>query len=247
MRVPSDRPKTLSDSSVGYYHPIDGKWEFKEPVRISGQRPVDVSIPQLMEQYQRRCSDLLVDRLAHNLSVSREALGMLKVGLRDSFTWAFPMRNSRNDVVGIRLRTDSGKKFAETGSHQGLFIPQCDSHQDLMFTPEGPTNTAAALTLGLYAVGRPSSNSGVWELVDFIKRRGVKRVVVIADTDEDKQRPNGDHYNPGFDGAASLMEQMPVMSCMIALPAKDVRKYVQSGGTGELVHALVKQAVWRRP
>lgn len=237
----------MSDGSVGYLHPLNGNWDFHEAPRKSESRVAPAAIPKLMDNFRRNASAEHINWLSTNLHVSPESLNMLAVGRRDPYTWAFPMRNSRNAVVGIRLRTNDGKKFAVTGSHQGLFIPQTIVNVDLVFLPEGPTNTAAALSIGLYAIGRPSNSSGVWDIIDFIKINRVKRVVVIADTDDDRERPDGSHYNPGFDGGKSLLEQMPVPACMIALPAKDVRKYVQSGGTGELVHCLVNQALWRKP
>lgn len=235
----------MADGSTGYLHSLDGEWKAPEPVRKS-ERKVDLSIPVLMERYQRNATPPAIEEHAEELGVHPASLRLLGIGRRDTNTWAFPMRDSRNYVVGIRLRTNCGKKFAETGSHQGLFLPQMDAAHTA-FLPEGPTDTAAALTLGLYAIGRPSSNGGIFELVEAIKRRPIKQVVIIADNDEDKERPDGSHYNPGFDGAVKLMEHMPVRSCILALPAKDVRKFLIAGGTSELVEALLTQVIWTNP
>ena len=246
MRVQSNRPKTLADSSTGWLHPLKGDWVFKPPARKSERLRPTESITELMRIYQKQMTPYSLKVLANSLSVSEDSLDLLSVGKRDDHTWAFPMRNYNNEVVGIRLRTDTAKKFAEEGSRNALFIPQCKS-EELVFLPEGPTNTAAALSIGLYAIGRPSNSAGAAEIACFIKKHHITRAVVIADTDNDKERDDGSSFNPGFDGAQSLQKQLPVWSCLIALPAKDVRKFVQSGGTGELVHALVSQAVWKKP
>lgn len=253
MRVRSEREKTLSDGTPGYLHPLNGSYDFRpEPKKREMPRP-DVAIPVLMQQYQRAALPEHINALAHKLGVTSYSLKVLGIGNRDRNTWAFPMRNAANDVVGIRLRTDSGLKFAVTGSHQGLFIPQVESifessaAPDTVFLPEGPTDTAAALTLGLYAIGRPSSNGGIYELVAAIKRRRFRRAVIIADNDEDKERKDGSHFNPGFDGAATLRDHMPIPCTVLALPAKDIRKYVEAGGTSELIETLLNQAMWSKP
>lgn len=253
MRVRSEREKTLSDGTPGYLHPLNGSYDFRpEPKKPQSQQP-DVAIPSLMERYQRCVMTEDINRLAHKLGVTAYSLRALGAGIRDKNTWAFPMRNAANEIVGIRLRTDSGLKFAVTGSHQGLFIPQVESifsspaSPDTVFLPEGPTDTAAALTLGLYAIGRPSANGGIYELVAAIKRRRFKRAVIIADNDEDKERDDGSHFNPGFDGATTLMAHMPIPCTVLALPAKDIRKYVVSGGTSELIESLLNQSMWSKP
>lgn len=254
MRVVSERTKTLSDGTPAYLHPIDSKFNFRPEPRVPEVHRKNIPIATLMDRYQRCAMPEDINRLAHKLGVTAYSLKSMGVGLRDRNTWAFPMRNAANDIIGIRLRTDSGLKFCEPGSHNGLFIPQVESifgtaaSPHTVFLPEGPTDTAAALTLGLYAIGRPSSNGGIYELVAAIKRRRFKRAVIIADNDDDKKRPNSEHhFNPGFDGAKTLMEHLPVPSCVLPLPSKDIRKYVETGGTIELVEALISQAIWSKP
>src|SRR6185295_4140079 len=93
---------------------------------------------------------------AATLGVKSEALEALGCAWAEPYrAWAFPMRNGDRNVIGIRLRNDAGHKWAVKGSKQGLFSPSYPASQT-GFICEGPTDTAAALSIGLWAIGRPS-------------------------------------------------------------------------------------------
>jgi len=253
MRVVSTKQKVLSDSSVAYVHQLNGEWKGEAPAHKKVERAVCKDIAATMAGYCRRTDHLDLEWLARNLGVTVDSLVSLKAGRRDKYTWAFPMRNSRNEIVGIRLRTNLGKKFAERGSHQGLFIPQAvTTHTEsylspILFLPEGPTNTAAALSIGLFAVGRPSNGAGGTDIIDFIRRNKFRKVVIFADTDPDHERPDGTHFNPGMDGAERLLGMMEVTACILPLVTKDVRSFVQNGGTAAMIEDSLKSTVWRKP
>jgi hypothetical protein len=68
------------------------------------------------------------------------------------------MCDGYGEVVGIRLRNERGK-FAVRGSRQGVFVAGVPA-QKTLFVCEGPTDTAAAVDLGLFAVGRPNCCCG---------------------------------------------------------------------------------------
>lgn len=170
---------------------------------------------------------------ADELGVLRETLTDLCMVRTNNSTWAFPMRDHLRRMIGIRLRDDNGKKFAVKGSKQGLFIPQ-STPQATLFVTEGPTDCAALLSMGLYAVGKPAAMANPDEIVKFIHRWRIRRVVVIADNDR-----------AGLSGAQKLVDVCPVPCCELVLPAKDAREFYRNGGTKEMIENLLKNSVWR--
>lgn len=176
-----------------------------------------------------------LNEFAENIGVLPESLSDLCMVRADNCTWAFPMRDHQRRMIGIRLRDDNGKKFAVKGSKQGLFIPQ-STPQPTMFVTEGPTDCAAMLSMGLYAVGKPAAMANPDEIVKFISRWRVRRVVVIADNDR-----------AGLSGAQKLVDVCPVPCCELVLPAKDAREFYRNGGTKEMIENLLKNSVWRTP
>jgi hypothetical protein len=58
------------------------------------------------------------------------------------------MNDGKRSVIGIRLRNDLGRKWAVTGSRQGLFLPGPHPGQTVLIV-EGPTDAAAAVDLGV--------------------------------------------------------------------------------------------------
>lgn len=146
--------------------------------------------------------------------------------------WAFPMCNSSGKPVGIRLRTDEGRKFAVKGSRQGIFMSQ-DHPGHTAFICEGPTDTAAALSIGCYALGRPSCSGGLDEIRIALQDKGVHRMVVVSDND-----------SPGIKGAERLVSMVHMPSCIFTPPAKDMREFVRNGGTMEVIEQCLKCVVW---
>jgi hypothetical protein len=153
------------------------------------------------------------------------------------------MRDAFGKIIGIRLRGTDGRKWSVTGSKQGLFIPRM-ALQPTVWVCEGPTDAAALCTLGLFAVGRPSCSGGSFILKDLMHRIGTRKMVVIADNDHDKFSGDGRRFNPGMDGAQSLVRQIPIESCIITLPTKDIRDFVKHGGTAADVEDIVKNVIW---
>jgi DNA primase len=143
------------------------------------------------------------------------------------------MRDGAGSIVGIRLRADDGRKWAVKGSHQGIFIPSVQA-QPIVYVTEGPTDTAAALTIGLYAIGRPSCNSGGQELKTACKRLGIRKAVLVADNDE-----------PGIKGASKIASELGLPTCIYVPPAKDLREFVKLGGTKIMIESELKNTVWK--
>jgi DNA primase len=159
----------------------------------------------------------------------------------------FPMKDGYANIIGIRLRTLTGKKFSVPGSKNGIFFPvnvRGDGKEKL-FICEGPTDCAALLDMGLPAIGRASCGTGYKYIKEVIEHFN-RQVVIFADKDPAKYAPDGRKFFPGYDGALKLARSIKpfVRSvCMIKPPkVKDVRKWYQAGATREAVMHLVKNA-----
>ena len=148
--------------------------------------------------------------------------------------WAFPMCDGYGNVVGIRLRNERGK-FAVRGSKQGIFLANVPA-QKTLFVCEGPTDTAAAVELGLFPVGRPNCCCGGAEIKIYARRHAVSRVVVISDNDK-----------PGLDGAHKVGAELKLPFAVYVPPAKDLREFVRLGGTRAMIENTLKGIVWQRP
>lgn len=183
-------------------------------------------------------NDVDIVKCAALLGVSEQSLSDLGASWAwPHGAWAFPMRSGAGDVVGIRLRADNGRKWAVTGSRQGLFLPVAwPESSQVALVCEGPTDTAAALSVGFKAIGRPSCLGCEQIVTDTCKRLNIRRIVIVADND-----------GPGRDGAKKLADFMKIPNKTIVPPAKDLREWVRSGATFDLVNCVINQKLWRMP
>lgn len=246
MRVASAKPITMKGGEEGWLHPV-GPNHVPRPVRRERGTTI-INVKSMLERWAENFEPEL-DMLALELGVSATSLSQLEC-VRTHYsadTYAFPMKDGTGGYVGIRIRNSRGDKWAETGSHAGLFIPDAEP-QATVWILEGPTDTAAALTLGLYAVGRPSCSGGVDHLKTLMPRIKAKRAVIVADCDQDKHTEDGQlKVNPGARGAQTLAEHLTIPSAVMMLPCKDMRQFVQNGGTKEMLESQLGQLVWRKP
>jgi DNA primase len=144
-------------------------------------------------------------------------------------------------VVGIRLRTPGGAKFAVKGGAEGLFIPDRPPGPGPLLIAEGPTDVAALLDLGFDDVaGRPSCTGGVRHLVALVRSRRARDVVIVADADEAGRR--------GADNLVSVLLRYARAVRVIVPPggAKDVRAFLRAEGTRADLDAEIDAALVRR-
>lgn len=227
MRIQGGKPA----KNGGWIYPIG---DAPKPVKRQ-REPESVETKDLAGMLAGWRADGL-SAFAATLGIEASSLDALRcVWAPEYRAWAFPMRNGFGNVIGIRLRNDAGRKWAVKGSKQGLFV-SCSPAPQTAFVCEGPTDTAAALTLGLWAVGRPSCLGGNEHLKVLLKRRGVKEAVLLADNDA-----------PGINGAKRLAEGIGIRSALLVLPAKDVRAFVQAGGTRQMIETQLHDTIWKQP
>ncbi len=229
MRAPNTHPT----KNGGYWYP-DGE---HRPTFIPKPPPEEPKIDAgaLMAEWRSQTDPADITMLASNLSISRYSLLNIGVAWAARYNaFAFPMFSGTGDCVGIRLRLRDGRKLSVKGGREGLFMPH--GSRPTCYVVEGATDVCAALTIGLFSIGRPSCRGGVAHLQVTINRLGIQRVVIIGDNDQ-----------PGIDGAKALAAELQVPVASMLLPTKDLREYVRMGGTLDLLKSLEKQLVWRQP
>jgi len=236
MRVESKLPFALKDGSVGYIHragehrvkPIEVKREVRRPTE---------DIQTLYYDALKDTQPAWQEALARKLGVTFTSIKAIGAAWsKKNQAWMFPMRDGHKQLVGIRLRSMTGEKWAVTGSKNALFIPEDDYKGSTLFLFEGPTDTCSGVSLGLRCIGRPSCSAGLFDITTFVKREAVREVVVVADNDK-----------PGLDGAEVLKRHLPVKSVTMTLPVKDMREFLKTGGSGTLLESMVKSMVWTMP
>ncbi|NND96532.1 MAG: hypothetical protein HKN47_04285 [Pirellulaceae bacterium] len=178
---------------------------------------------RLTADAMRRISSRQFQTLSEQLGVSVDSLRSLCVGYSaDHGATTWPMRDANGRVIGIRLRSDDGrKKWSVTGSHAGLFISRSDRPRgDAVYIVEGASDMCAAIDLGLPSIGRPSCRGLSLETCDYMSRVGYRCATVIADNDP-----------PGRAGARDLARDLSIhgFDAQVAVPpngTNDLRQYV---------------------
>jgi hypothetical protein len=163
--------------------------------------------------------------VARSLGVSEESLQRLEVGMGRTGEYAtFPMRDAQLEYKGIRYRFSNGKKRSLKGGSEGLFIPNNLGACRVLYIVEGPTDTAALLTMGLDAIGKPNCNGGTKFIVYFLATRPHTKVVIVSDNDA----PDRQGRHAGQDGARKLAAVLRerVLATIMPRAHKDVREYL---------------------
>jgi len=242
MRVTSDRPFSMSSGEIGYIHKLTEAIKWIKPFNPKPKpKPVTIDCAQLFKVAHSRTTEAMIAKLSKDLGVSEESLskdnGICAAWFEQSNAWGFPMHDGGYNMIGIRLRcSTTGRKWAVTGSRNGLFYSFKEPDERLVVC-EGPTDCAAALSCGMFAVGRASCSSGVNEIKWFLEsNRNIKEVVIISDNDA-----------PGIKGALDLQKAIRIKSCVVTLPCKDMREFRKSGGDKVLLSSIVKDQVWSSP
>lgn len=244
MRVPSHRPKHFSDGTVGYLHSQSG--DRLPEIQPKKAEVIHVDSAKLVDTWRKQYGLSSLAYLAQTLGVDVKALELLEcVKAPQHLVWGFPMRDGRGFIIGIRMRHANGRKWCEPGGHNGLFVPNKYSDGEITIC-EGPTDTAAALSLGLNAIGRFNCCGGIGMIQEHIKKAHIKRATIVADVDNDRV-VNGSTINPGIQGAIALAEVLGIPTRCVTLPTKDIRNFLLVGGTRLHFDSIANQQVWNKP
>lgn len=245
MRVTSANPCP----SGGHYHFRDEiglapKAALTDRKATPARAAIDAAA--MMRRWRTKTSLFQFSAYASELGVLAEAVVAMGAAYApEHAAWAWPMSDGEGQVVGVRLRNRDGFKWAVPGSRGGVFVPLPSVHLTrLAYLPEGPTSSAALLSLGLYPVGRPSCNSGHDQVVRTLDRLGFRTAVVVQDND----RPDKLGNRPGQVGAEHLKKRLrrPSVFWSPPLPIKDSREFVRLGGTARVIEEGIKSKVWSR-
>jgi 5S rRNA maturation endonuclease (ribonuclease M5) len=218
-----DKSAKYIDGS-GYLHILKpGEYKRQNPEWKKELPEHNSVIAALAKKHISAISGENMKALVADLGITEQSLKRMFVGWAGAHNGAtFPMFRHRRRVIGIRIRTMTGKKFAVKGSRQGLFLPRGwnDNPKKGVLVCEGPTDTAAVLDLDFSAIGRPSCLGGTALITEAVSTR---RVVIVADDD-----------GPGMDGAVRLQKHLENFcpGCQILVPpCKDMREWLRSGAT----------------
>lgn len=236
MRIESD----LRMGNGGWRHRLD-KNLFSDPVMRSASTtpPAKVylkgsSIGSTWVRFTAQTNDEAITRLSTLLEVTSDSLRSVGACWAWPYdAWGFPMFDGAEQFAGLRLRSDDGDKWALRGGRQGIFIPSADVPEHVVVC-EGPTDTAAALSVGIYAIGRPSCTGGVAEIKQFARRHKVRSITVCADSD-----------GPGQAGGDRFCREIGLPARLARLPYKDLREWIARGATREVIECCFKSAKWR--
>jgi hypothetical protein len=231
MRVESDRPTR----NGGWLHVTNDPIPFIPVKKAVEEKPLDAR--GVWRRWFERTDHNRLDGFALSLGVDTDclkAIGTAWTGI----AWAFPMKDAGENTIGIRLRNEQGEKWSVKGSHSGLFIPSDYSFMDdgNLYLVEGPTDLAAAMTIGVHAIGRAACLGQENLILAYLQRHRIERLVIITDNDE-----------PGFRGAEKLQAMLSIMSCIWVPPAKDIREFLNYGGTYTTVQSCLKDMTWTKP
>ena len=197
-------------------------------------------LAKLADHYCRLATDRYVQHVGNQLGLTSHNLRRLRIGRTPRDESSFPMCGWDGNTIGICLRRRNGRKLAVRGSRNGLFIPdglpERFSNDAPLLIAEGASDTAALLDLDFHVVGRPSCTGGTLLLREFVHRRSVAAVVMVADRDV-----------PGCKGATHLAQNLRPLcrSVKIIMPpngTNDARAWKGGGATHADIVRVIEQA-----
>jgi len=210
-----------------------------QPKQIVRPPVVEEEKPDFAEMIYRwayETTDDQVIEFSNQLNVDYEALCCLQPCWAPQYKmWAFPMISPMDEIVGIRLRGRDGRKLSVKGSKDGLFIPPIDIEMPVMIC-EGPTDTAAALTLNYYAIGRANANgvSCMEQAVAYIRKHNIYDVILVMDNDA-----------AGMKSAKKFQELLKMRCRRLLLPTKDFREFLKQGASRALINSMLNHQLIR--
>lgn len=252
MRVKSERESKGGDGAIGWIHGVTT--DAPIPVEVETRPAQKLTVAQVTARaksaYEHKLARDIRSKLAKDLGVSVGSLEALRVGYgcdRDGQEWSgWPGRDAKGNIIGISRRYADGSKKTMQGTRGGLYYAiERNGLRGPVLILEGGSDTAAAYTVGVPAIGRPSNTGGVSWIKSLLGRR---RRIVVGENDESPERRGridscGENCGgcgncwPGLFGARVVSEQL---RCEFVMPpdgCKDFREVVRVGCWWELIRA----------
>lgn len=213
-------PDRYTNAGGQYLHRIPD-WRSLPPVereKLPGvklsRRPVKKAVEQdrdwtgLHDQFHAAAvrDESNLGYLGYRLGVSTESLVAIGAGWIDATDeWTFGERDAAGEIIGIATRDIRGDKGFFLDGNRGLtFAPDWDTGHGPIVLVEGPSDTAAAIDIGLSVIGRPSNRGGVAFLGELLADIPAGReIIVIGERDE---KPDGEW--PGRKGAITTAREL---------------------------------------
>lgn len=222
-----------------------------KPVQLERQS-FDVVDSGLVERLEASGRDELA-KLSESLGVSVASLQALGAGFSpDDNCWTLPERTADGEVCGINRRFRDGQKKMMSGHKRGLtFANDWQKFPGPALIVEGFSDTAAAITTGACAIGRPAAivpKGLLPELITMLKSLPQDRGIIVVG--ENDQKEDGDW--PGKDGAIRTARELtealgrPVAWALPPDGSKDLRNWLQkhpSAGWHSFVDALTIEMI----
>lgn len=234
-----ESPKRVGEA--GWLHKLSDTPAITRPrhtvIRLQPDGP---DLTDLAAEYRGAVTTEALGRLASHLGVSVESLKAFGVGWsRQHSCWSFPMTDpATGRICGIRLRRPNGFKFSVKGGRNGLFMPaELPESPPLWLILEGASDALAAFTLGFSAsIGRPSCTGGTAHIRHLVRHHKPAQVAIVADND-----------TPGTRGATALARELALLcrdvrTICTPAPHKDLRSWLQAGGTAAELAQLIESA-----
>ena len=160
--------------------------------------------------------------------------------------WLIPERDAFGEIIGLATRemfplpNEAGRLYAKgcrKGGKRGLYYKDgWWKEGDPILSPEGFSDSAACLSMGLTTVGRPSASSGHRRLLYLLADDEITEpLVIVADRDF-----NDADVSIGLEGARKAATYLAVRllrPVLVAFPPdgfKDTREWLQDFCDGDL-------------
>lgn len=153
---------------------------------------------------------------------------------RDRPAWLMPEKTPQGTICGLARRFPDGSKKQWPGTKRGLaYTHGWDAEiAGAILLVEGHSDTAACLTMGLTAIGRPSNTGGVEYLAELLAPAAIGANVPVLIVAENDRKPSGQW--PGLHGAqqtAQALANLWERPVWVALPPdgiKDTRSWLNA-------------------
>lgn len=225
---------------AGYLHPVLGTPIDVAAVPVESRpEPTQSYLREIIHRYRAYVNGSEppgVDLQELGFS-ARAAMQLEVLGFDDAMGW--PMSDGFGVYTGIRFRAPDGRKWSLPGGKEGLFVPADIDRlpKRVVYLPEGPTDTAALLTCGITAIGRPNNIGGAGLLLRWLSANPLTKVVIVGDND-----PPG-KGRPGQKGALHLAQALGDYVLDVVSPRhfKDCREMLQHFVTPESAGRVIME------
>ncbi len=261
MRIESDRAKE-SGAGLGWLHFLTDDNEqpknfIPRAAKVKPSPKIDWD-KRVTAMFTCKQSERTRKQLSIALGVSVESLEKLRIGygtMNGSPYSSWPERLPSGKYCGVvtRFQRDGAKRMVKHSKHGLYYCDGWDEGNKAILLPEGGSDTAALITLGVSAIGRFSATGGTALLAAMLAKTK-RRVIVLGERDFKEGACEQPHCcpmcRPGEFGARTVAKRLATAidpkkkgRVIWAFPAegfKDVRDWLQrKGGTaGQLFKSM---------